>query len=1518
MFKDAALESYLEKNTTLKVESFVVAEWNMNEIDNISASGNYRYRPFDSQLSASVNRSASPQFQELVNQFDPLDDGGFYLGANESFTVKEYDNYGDPLIFRTPEINRGLYYDLKECFMPFRPRSGINKVLFFNNKLIDSVRSARRPRYYVASKNDQFKYWNSYRKENGEEFGVSITSNLIDLGNAGKYIEDVAPFVVYNKVIPANRIVVKMQTNLDEREGRLIRLKNDEVIVDRLADRDYSSIPKVWSIQYLDSSDNWINAIEFDENATRSDGSPIVSWNGYVEIYYGLKVPEDFKVSFNFKEYLNLESQLPAIANHGEAYIIGANKNNIGQLKIYDSTRDSNPWLTYTPDYGFSLIEDERIEVPDTKRIGLVSKLTNPDYFESQDGPTFREIVLIKGLRVVVKSMYGEDVPFELIELSPRIKADMTDYSVSFDFNKSIVQSNYGLPVGGIQVSNGKIELMNFDSSFSEQNIFNTDIFDFSDNRFKGSIIAERMESNIKFDFYEVVKEVPDLGIKYDKFIPLKSLYSEFFPKGIGGMENISVSLRDAFFRVETMMAPTIFLKTVPLTAAVAIMLDNVGFSNYVFKNFVDGSIFDPIIPYFFVEPDITVAEVLQRLAIATQSAMFFDEYNNLVIMPKEYMLPELNQRPTDIVLYGDTFGLENVQDPNRNILNDDYKLSNIISLKNEDTEIINDGQINYTTRYIQRSVSSLKQASYIDEDRTYVYKPVLLWEVAGEDNSKTINESSKQSGYALGAVALNASILDIPPYVENGELKENIIDVGENVYWLPRFQGYLYANGEIIKYDAQEFLVYGGVLEIQDFRLSNDEKQIVNKVWIQNNQQYQKYFGNLPFNGKIFPSGKLRIYADPYYEEINDRIVYKDGPVQKHGRGQFNTEITSHAAGLDDYWSSEENLSGCEMKSEYLLNTLAPITVSTRYGYTDTVYPQYLASSDKSYLPKINFESPKNSIVGKESESVSSRSTRNGIIANFGRENVPSDSVTRYKKTTDSGTIQSSALVFTGPTPIPENIVKTDYVSYVHKKLRSDFRHVGTRMRIIGRSETNDSFQTPLNSTEYFVVKDDVLSGGSGGIGVMVNENKNYGYFFEICSLSKDNLDSYVEKDSEGNLTKTLENLFFYKVVPGTVDGETTVSAIPVKLWGGLAQILVDEGIFVGQDRIMNIENPTVYDLAVEFKQIGSSLRFFLYINNRLAATVDDNDPLPFTDTVALFVRGSSKCMFENIYALNNLQSRESATTIIENVNKIFYSNEILSSQALTRYAMSGIIKGSYLSGIGIESGPKYNIYYDEFGTIMRECAYFNIKYDQAYPAFLAKLAPTINKEKTYTISGFQAGSYGAEFLIFNSTDKAIALDETSGNYLRVIGVVFTQSTSNVLTVDDFLKERSKSYKENVVDRTLYSAQRAQKVYQNVMNSRSRYGQKSFSLESVYIQKEDDAEQLMNWVIDKTLRPRKIITAELFGTPHLQLGDLVSINYTMPDGIKYVDENKQFIIKEINYSKENNLVSNNIVMVEV
>jgi hypothetical protein len=252
--------------------------------------------------------------------------------------------------------------------------------------------------------------------------------------------------------------------------------------------------------------------------------------------------------------------------------------------------------------------------------------------------------------------------------------------------------------------------------------------------------------------------------------------------------------------------------------------------------------------------------------------------------------------------------------------------------------------------------------------------------------------------------------------------------------------------------------------------------------------------------------------------------------------------------------------------------------------------------------------------------------------------------------------------------------------------------------------------------------------------------------------------------------------------------------------------------------------------------------------------------------------------------------------------VNNIF-DDEINATESFRKYAMSGIIQGTYLSGISSSDPKKYSIYFEEFGTIMREAATFNIRYDKAYPALYAKMSPTFNKIKGYTVSGFRAGSYGAEFMIFNATDTALSLDETTGNYLRIQGVTFTQESNGELTVDEYYSKNS-SLSDPTIEgsNVVVSPFKINKEYEDIKLSRMTYGKKDFSIQTAYIQTQDQANSLMKWLLSKIVKPRKSIGVKIFANSTIQLGDIVSVKYTK-DNIQKIT-NDRYVVYYIEYSK--------------
>jgi hypothetical protein len=1529
MFKDVNLQNHLETSSTIKVESAVIAEWNLNIAENIFRLGNYRYRPTD---------PVSSVYRTIPNNFDENDEGNFYTGATDADIVIDGGMGNDnvpPAPFISPKEKEKLLYSLEDCFNRFRPRSGINKLRYFDTQFShhSNIDLVKRPRFYMASKDDKFKYWTSYRTEGGQEFGIANKKV-----NNQFYISDAAPYIVYKEQIPVNRIVVKMQTGVGSVD--LGPFGNSfQSFEDPFFGFNNQRTPKRWKIQYLNNN-IWTDAISFDENSSRINGQPIVGIDGYVEISYGLNIPDKYKTILRYAGEVASEILLPQTSSVGDAYLVGATASSLGTYHVWMGSE----YETFVPSYGWYLSQDEI----DSRTATVKQFVSPPEYITgTSTEKKYREFEYIQGIRIVVDTMNVYDSTLDLIEMSPRLTADLSDRTISFSATKPASDLGLsGMPVGQLLAATGRLSIFDYDQAFNKNNT--------------NSIISKYSGQNLQIKLFEVVKDVEvSPGKTEDFFIPIKVLYADGFPETNSLDRQVDLELRDLLFYFESITAPEILIQNASVSYAVALLLDSIGFSNYVFKRNEEDT--EVVIPYFFVGPDTSIAQALENIAVSTQTAMFFDEYNNFVMMSKEYILPSEGQREIDMTLYGSKDSISEGAYKNKAT---NTSLANIEDISFQPNLVYNDGKITYTSRYIQRSYSSIKQASMIDRDKTWIYKPALLWEISGTEATKSINEeASNQSSYVLAAIPLNSDLAADLPQVVNHRVVNNVMDLGEGVYWITRYNGYFYANGEIIRYDAVQYSVPGAGI------FNPETNQLENNVWISSTQEYQNYFSKIPFNGKIYPTGLVRIYSEPNYEIINGITRLQNGPVAKHGRKQFGTDLVAHKAGLDNYWSSNQNIRGCTMDFNYLVSG------------TDAL------ESDIGHAGVNN--------------TLAEKTTRNGIIKNFFSNSFSKESDVASLYSTQSGTVQSSALVMNGPT-FATTEKPVDFISYVFKPLNKSFRHFGTRMRIIGKIENSRvRGQTPIGSTTYYTATGGIseslesqnnngqtssanntpdqninISGASGGLAVMVNPETNVGYYFEIAALTENNVESYSSTSDIFNIVfyKVKENVSFtydtggfaidgiYEVntltskVPGQeliINGNTAQigdrvlvedqapnteqngyylvtniggsytdpetdevinykweltrddKALPIKLWSGLSKIIVDNGIFTGQYRMTGEENPTVYDLAVEYQNIGTKRRFFLYINNKLVATVDDENPLPVYNNMGLFVRGSSRVMFENLYALANNYSQNTGASINTPVNSAFQDPEIDLNEAFRKYAMSGMIQSTYLSGISPLEPPRYNMYFEEFGTIMREASYLNVKYDKAYPALYSKISPTFNSIKGYTVSGYIPGAYGAEFLIFNSTDTAISLDETTGNYLRIQGITFTQSSPQELTVDDYFSKRGDfSNPQTVGSNLVISPIKEKKEYQDIKNSRITYGKREFTLDTPYIQTQDDANDLMGWIISKIMKPRMAVGIRLFGASTLQLGDIVNINYKSDANVDQVlSPESKFVVYNIEYS---------------
>jgi hypothetical protein len=1481
VYSNTALTNHLQSSAAIETKSKVLAEWNLNIFENIEAIGNYKNRPAygspdntlpDTWVMENENTPTANRKWYGFTDYDTVIDGGY---TDEGLT---------PVTFQTSNERQKALMSLEDCFKRFRPRSGINKLRAKDNgKYILPAYSNNifaRPRYYPAGRNDNFKYWSSFRSVGTENFGISKSGSPY-------LIQDAAPFVVYKNQIPTNKVVIKLQTNVSGIDsGALIDpaspSNKDPFFINSTT--NYKSTPLSWKVQKYNGT-NWI-----DIYTTTSD--VFTTPDGYFELSYGLTNSEIFttyKDKFLLIGTLTSTSALPSIKGEefkGQSYLIKSSNTDKGTIYIHNggtSSTNLNNFNQINPSYGWYKSEESISNAQ--LFVKELDKTIAPSYLDNET-LVYREFENIQGLRIVVNRMVNERTTFDLIELSPRLAVDLTDVTSSFSLKK--YASDLGvssLPVGQLLASNGDMSIFDYNEVFNQNNK-NSLLNVYSGNSLQFSFITK----NLQLKFYETISKVKQTDNSYkDYHIPLKTMYADGFPQYDDSNRNITITLRDFVFYLESQIAPEIFLTNASISYIIATLLDSIGFSNYSFKRLPTEK--DTVIPNFFISPNKTVMQVLQDIAIATQTTMFFDESNNLIVMGKRYLVPDSTaDRDFDIMLYG-----SDTED----------KKTNIANISSQSNDIYNDGKITYYNRYIRKKSNDTSLETLTDTSKTISYESVVLWAVNDLQDEATVSKNEEKgtfAGYPLTAMALASKLTSAIPKVVNQKIINNEMDFGDNIYWLARPTGYLYANGEIIRYDAQQYNV------------GNET------VWIRDSNDYAKYYSQLSLGQKMYPTGLLRIYAEPKY---NSDGTYVENTIAKHGRGQFGTTIAEHTATyneLDYEWKTPKT----------------PLVTDWQHLFNSSISSTITADivENKTNLKNTKMKPPTTTIKNFLSLPKYNVNTKN------------------YEPT---GTLQASALLLTGP----NFTVKSNNgpsINYVKKDLGASVSYdtFGTRIRLLGTPQIKETSKTQRLSGSYPLYTSANLSapvnGESGGIGVLTN-TYGEGYYYEIVALNYADTKNFTVTDSidaktvlfyrmnmvkDGYTTLSLDGTFSQNNTVLTANNNRTLTTelgnnpvtfsvgklievrnetqaalysvvsmgsgsspwilrkeIPVlkptKLFSDFANILVDSGKFAPKvKRLQDSTEDSVYDLGIRVSKVNNKdWRLSIYLNGSILGTVQDKEPVTYgiSQNISLFTRGSSQVMFNDAYAIKTLKKKPAASEV--KASSEVFNGDKTSNLTYSKYSVNTLIKSGFLSNLSASEIPENSIYYEEFGTVMRECAYFNVKFDKAYPALVSKIAPQPASISEYVVTGYNSTPYRAEFLVFNTSDFALSLGNGSeyDTVLNIVGITYTEEVARELTVDGFYSNRS-----NFSSNSDYSSQVYKNRYAEIKNNRINYGNKSFAIDSPYIQSEDTATELMEYIINKISKPRKAVAVETFGMPIIQLGDLVKFSYdtgkTLPNAV--------------------------------
>lgn len=388
----------------------------------------------------------------------------------------------------------------------------------------------------------------------------------------------------------------------------------------------------------------------------------------------------------------------------------------------------------------------------------------------------------------------GSDSFLDVIEIGAHLEADLTRWVINVDDTFDMADASNLYPLGTVTSNQGNVSLSNiyqFEDGSWGQGLFAQEN---DDPRIPWTPYLEaNAEVTLKYAFYENEDSAEPFE-KVQQFV----MYADNWQGQADESVTIPVSDFSKFFNEQ--MVPASMWENLKAPEIVWRVLDSVGFSDFQIDR--GDRVAEHRISVFFTSGDQTVWEVLDELAKATQTAIYFDSYGVLQVKTRDYALSPLD---------GSVWTFQSNDTPDQK--------ANIISL-----------------------------------DQTNEFEP---------NSIKVIYQKTNWSAFNRGQPTMqkvwepedDTVVLRGTPLVRNLELKDTFLWIGADDVKVWPYEGLVQIQGEIIRYKGKQFVYYTGPNGGQRNTTtvtSDDEKQDVQRNKATKGYEYKSHF-----------TGGLRIAKD-------------------------------------------------------------------------------------------------------------------------------------------------------------------------------------------------------------------------------------------------------------------------------------------------------------------------------------------------------------------------------------------------------------------------------------------------------------------------------------------------------------------------------------------------------------------------------------------------------------------------------------------------------------------------------
>lgn len=237
---------------------------------------------------------------------------------------------------------------------------------------------------------------------------------------------------------------------------------------------------------------------------------------------------------------------------------------------------------------------------------------------------------------------------------------------------------------------------------------------------------------------------------------------------------------------------------------------------------------------------------------------------------------------------------------------------------------------------------------------------------------------------------------------------------------------------------------------------------------------------------------------------------------------------------------------------------------------------------------------------------------------------------------------------------------------------------------------------------------------------------------------------------------------------------------------------------------------------------------------------------PTTITKNVGLHC-GQGVSYFEYVYA----KSIDEAEYKEKSLNKAYQYNGVYSDDTVS------MLYGDIIYNDGNTTVDQSGSII-EFGTVAREIRKVKDSYDENRPAVPIQFRTSMNKYATILDQRLQP--FTAEAYVLNNTSTSVILHDNNYTSFYVLG---------------------------------NSIQRSGIIDYDTDQSNDSENKESVIFDSSWIQSEEDAKSLAEWIKSNSLNKGRFVDLRVFGNPVLSAGDIVSINYPIlgmsPSDTKYI-----------------------------